>query len=86
MRSKLVAEISIVIDAQYCWLVSAINRAKPDFCAYSKVYSVGNADGGAGYYQLPGLLAVALVAPAHSARAQAEYSLADLFIPKGDKS
>ena len=38
------------------------------------------ADGGAGYSQLPGLLAVALVPPAQSARAQAEYNLADFFI------
>ncbi len=76
MRSKLVSEISIVIDAQYCWLLSAINCAKADFRAYSKVYSVGTADGGAGYSQLLGLLAVALVAPAQSASAQAKYVLA----------
>ncbi len=72
----MISENSIVSDAQYCWSVSAINRAKADFRAYSKVYSVGTADGGAGYSQLLGLLAVALVAPAQSASAQAKYVLA----------
>ena len=48
LRCEIISENSIVIDAQYCWSVSAINRAKADFSAYSKVYSVGTADGGAG--------------------------------------
>jgi len=42
----MISENSIVSDAQYCWSVSAINRAKADFRAYSKVYSVGTAAGG----------------------------------------
>jgi len=43
----MISENSIVSDAQYCWSVSAINRAKADFRAYAMVYSVGTADGGA---------------------------------------
>ncbi len=78
----MISENSIVSDAQYCWSVSAINRAKADFRAYSKVYSVGTADGGAGYSQLPGLLAVALVAPAQSARAQAALIWQTFSYPK----
>ncbi len=76
----MISENSIVSDAQYCWSVSAINRAKADFRAYSKVYSVGTAAEGARFSKLPGLLAVARMLPAQSARAQAEYNLVNLFI------